>query len=213
MPGSAFCSRDALPRSRRRPAGSHRRLPVDRRTERRRACGPRAFYLSHAPSGRARRKGTHRLLTSSGAFQNLLQSSHHGNCAGLHALRLGLARPVDPQRRLGGPCTYRLPVLLVTTFVALNGRFVSRWLGHVITIAVRRASFRQASSSPDVRCRPSPAPDLRRAVAAGSRVGFPQATMREPRPADLVRSGRSDCTRGHESACCRLGGPLLRLSS
>src|SRR5579863_3855202 len=32
----------------------------------------------HAPSS-----------ASSGAFQNLLQSSHHGNCAGLHAPRLG----------------------------------------------------------------------------------------------------------------------------
>src|SRR5580658_3674749 len=49
------------------------------------------LLLARAVSTRPQ-EGHSPLAASSGAFQNLLQSSHHGNCAGLHGPRLGPSR-------------------------------------------------------------------------------------------------------------------------
>ncbi len=56
-------------------------------------------------------------------------------------------------------------------------------------------------------------PGLRRALSPRVHGPLPAGDHARTAAPNLVRSGRSDCTRGHESACCRLGGPLLRLSS
>jgi hypothetical protein len=129
------------------------------------------------------------LPPSSGAFQNLLQSSHHGNCATLHGHQ---GRPSRSWSHRSG---------------STGASEVWGVIGRTVRLRDGPRSFRRGTTS-DVRSRPKHRPPLQPDRSPGDHARLASA--------DLVRSGRSDCTRGHESACCafsRQEVPLLRLLS
>ena len=149
MPGSPFCSRYTCPApavGRRR----HCRLPIDRRS-----CGRRRFWLGGTRRQARPQEGHSPFPASSATFQNLLQSSHHGNCATLHAhqarpkfvprsglptLTMADPRPPTSYARAdrtaltatkapaagGGTATTTLVVVALVAFVLTHGNPVSR---------------------------------------------------------------------------------------